>query len=378
MVGNGRVMAAFDLVIRAGTVVDGDGGDPFVADVAISDSVIREVGRIVGRGYREVDAGGAVVAPGFVDIHTHYDGQSTWDNRLQPSSWHGVTTAVMGNCGVGFAPVIPTDRDRLVELMEGVEDIPGVALTEGLSWEWESFPDYLDYLDGRQFDIDVGSQLPHAALRVHVMGERAAAYASATDEEIREMARLAVTAVDAGALGFTTSRSLNHKSTSGEVIPSYEAAERELIEIARAIGTTRKGVLQVANDYEDLDRDFRLFRGMAQASHRPLSLSLAHDRNKPDRSHQILDRITAANDDGLRMKAQVPVRSIGFLLGLQCTLHPLITNDVWVAELGGLSPAEQALRMHDAALRKRILAAQTSELNTSLVGGRRVQQWAEM
>jgi N-acyl-D-aspartate/D-glutamate deacylase len=368
----------FDLVVRGGVVVDGSGGEPFTGDIAIEGGVIRQVGRVDGRGRRELDADGAVVAPGFVDIHTHYDAQSTWDSRMQPSSWHGVTTAVMGNCGVGFAPAVSGNRGRLIELMEGVEDIPGVAMQEGLTWQWESFPDFLDYLDQRRFDIDVACQLPHAALRVQVMGERAAAYAAATDSDVAEMAHLAAEAVDAGAIGFSTSRTINHKSASGEIIPSYEASERELVEIARAIGTTHKGVLQVANDYDDLDRDFRLFRAMAAASGRPLSLSVAHDRRKPERTQQILDRITEANNDGLTVRAQVPVRSIGYLLGLQCTLHPLIMNPVWIEELSALPAAGQARRMQDPALRDRVLAAQSAELNQNVIGGRRVQQWEQM
>jgi N-acyl-D-aspartate/D-glutamate deacylase len=371
-------MTEFDLVVRGGIVVDGHGGEPFTGDIAIEGGVIRQVGRVPGRGHRELDVDGAVVAPGFVDIHTHYDAQVTWDSRMLPSSWHGVTTAVMGNCGVGFAPAADGNRGRLIELMEGVEDIPGVAMQDGLTWQWQSFPDFLDYLEPRRFDVDVACQLPHAALRVQVMGERAAAYAAATDSDVAEMARLAAEAVDAGAIGFSTSRSINHKSTSGEIIPSYEASERELVEIARAIGATHKGVLQVANDYDDLDRDFRLFRAMARASGRPLSLSVAHDRSKPERSQQILDRITQANDDGLTVKAQVPARSIGFLLGLQCTLHPFIMNSVWAEELSALPAAEQARRMHDPALRERILAAQSAELNRNVIGGRRVQQWEQM
>ena len=371
-------MTEFDLVVRGGVVVDGHGGEPFTGDIAIEGRVIRQVGRVAGRGRRELDADGAVVAPGFVDIHTHYDAQSTWDSRMQPSSWHGVTTAVMGNCGVGFAPAVSDNRCRLIELMEGVEDIPGVAMQEGLTWQWESFPDFLDYLGQRRFDIDVACQLPHAALRVQVMGERAAAYAAATDSDIAEMACLAAEAVEAGAIGFSTSRTINHKSTSGEIIPSYDASARELVEIAQAIGATHKGVLQVANHYDDLDRDFRLFRAMARASGRPIFLSVAHDRSKPERSQQILDRIAEANNDGLTVRAQVPVRSIGYLLGLQCTLHPFIMNSVWIEELSALPADEQARRMRDPARRERILAAQSAELKQNVIGGRRVQQWERM
>ena len=199
-------MAQHDMVIRSGSVIDGTGQGAFTADVAIKDGLIVEVGKVSGAGAREVDAYGALVTPGFVDIHTHYDGQATWSNRMSPSSHHGVTTVVMGNCGVGFAPVRPTDHDLLIELMEGVEDIPGVALSEGLSWEWESFPDYLDYLSKRQFDMDIGAQLPHAALRVYVMGQRGADREPATAEDVLEMRRLTEQAMRAGALGFTSSR----------------------------------------------------------------------------------------------------------------------------------------------------------------------------
>ena len=192
-------MSQHDLVIRSGSVIDGTGERAFTADVAIKDGKISEVGKVAGRGVQEVSADGALVTPGFVDIHTHYDGQATWSNRMSPSSHHGVTTVVMGNCGVGFAPVRPTDHDLLIELMEGVEDIPGVALSEGLSWEWESFPDFLDYLSKRQFDMDIGAQLPHAALRVYVMGQRGADREPATAEDVVEMRRLTEQAIRSGA-----------------------------------------------------------------------------------------------------------------------------------------------------------------------------------
>ncbi len=212
-------MSKHDLVVRGGTVVDGTGAPPRTADVAVSAGRVVEVGRVAGTGEREVDADGALVTPGFVDIHTHYDGQATWDSQLTPSSWQGVTTVVMGNCGVGFAPVRPVDHQRLIELMEGVEDIPGAALHEGLSWEWQSFAEYLDAVDRIPHDIDVGAQVPHGAVRLHVMGERGAQREPATPEEIEHMAALARAGIEAGGLGFTTSRTFTHRTSRGEPTP---------------------------------------------------------------------------------------------------------------------------------------------------------------
>ena len=209
---------AFDLVIRGGTVVDGSGGAAFEADVAVRDGRIAAVGRVAGSGAEEIDARGKLVTPGFVDVHTHYDGQATWDGRMQPSSWHGVTTVVMGNCGVGFAPCRPEAHNRLIQLMEGVEDIPFPVLSEGLPWDWESYPEYLDSLAKRHFDVDIASQLPHAALRVFVMGERGVNREPATEADINAMAALAKRAMEAGAIGFGTSRTQNHRSSDGSPI----------------------------------------------------------------------------------------------------------------------------------------------------------------
>jgi len=367
-------MPEYDLVIRSGVIVDGNGGAPATGDIAVSDGIIREVGRVAGSGRQEIAADGAVVAPGFVDIHTHYDAQATWDQRLAPSSWHGVTTVVMGNCGVGFAPVSPQDHERLVELMEGVEDIPGVVMTEGLSWDWASFPDYLDALGRRRYDIDVAAQVPHAALRVHAMGARASAHAVATEDDIAAMATLVKQAVAAGAIGFSTSRSLNHKSVSGELTPSYDASVRELTEIARAMGTTGKGVLQLVTDYPDVDADIDLMRRMTTASGRPLSVTLTHKNTEPDRYLRILDAISAANRDGLVIRGQVPVRGIGLLLGLHCTLNPFVANPVY-QEVAALPVASRSARMADPELRSRILAAQTAAMGADVVGGALIQQW---
>ena len=338
-----------------------------------------EVGAVSGTGRRELDADGAVVAPGFVDVHTHYDGQATWDDRLQPSSWNGVTTAVMGNCGVGFAPVESVDHDRLIELMEGVEDIPGIALQEGLQWDWKSFPEYLEVLAGRSYDMDVAAQIPHAALRVFAMGDRASAYERATAEDVDVMARLAREAVEAGAIGFSTSRLINHKSAAGELTPTYDAGADELVAIARAIGQTGKGVLQVVTDFHtEVDNEFRMMRDMVSVSGRALSFSLAQSSSAPQRHRQMLQRLSEANADGLRIRGQVPVRGIGLLLGLQNTLHPFMLNPIWQQRLSGLPIAQQAIRMADPELRAEILEAQSSDRNPNMTNGSYINQYNQM
>jgi N-acyl-D-aspartate/D-glutamate deacylase len=311
-----------DLVIRSGTVVDGTGGPARTADVAIAGDRIVAVGKVDGRGRREVDADGAVVAPGFVDVHTHYDGQATWDERLQPSSGHGVTTVVAGNCGVGFAPVRPTDHEMLVELMEGVEDLPGVVLHEGLTWGWESIADYLDALDGRHYDIDLAAQVCHAPVRVYVMGERGANREAATPEEIAEMGRIAAEGIRAGALGFTTSRTLNHRTSRGEPTPTLTAARDELVGIARAIGETGTGVLQVVSDFTVEDEGGTLLEMMRQSG-RPLSFSLLQVAPGPGGYRSKLDLLDRAHAEGLSMRAQVAARAVGILVGLQGSVNPI-------------------------------------------------------
>jgi len=366
-----------DLLVRGGTVIDGTGAQPRTADVAISDGRITAVGdaqnsgRIEGRAARVVDADGLVVTPGFVDIHAHYDGQATWDERMTPSSWHGVTTVVVGNCGVGFAPVRPADRGRLVELMEGVEDIPGVVLDEGLSWEWESFGSFMDAVGRRSFDVDVALQVPHGALRLNVMGERGAAREPATQDDIAQMAAIARQAVEAGALGFTTSRTLNHRTSRGEPTPTLTAGADELVGIARAIGTTGQGVLQVVSDFADVDAEFGIFRRMAAESGRPLSFSLVQLPN--ERWRRLLDLLTDANADGVAMSAQVAARAIGLLVGLQCTVHPFVGNPVF-QEIAGLPLDQQVTALNDQAFKERVLAAAHERLADGSRGAGRLQR----
>ena len=347
-------MAEHDLIIRGGTVLDGTGTAARTADVAITDGLVTEVGAVDGSARRTIDADGLTVTPGLVDIHVHYDGQATWDDRLIPSSWHGVTTVVAGNCGVGFAPVRPADHDRLIQLMEGVEDIPGAALHEGLPWTWQSFPEFLDSLDGRAYDVDLATHVPHGALRLHVMGERGAAREVATPDDIEGMAALAREAVEAGAIGFSSSRTRNHRSSTGEFTPSLTAEADELLGIARAIGQTGSGVLQLVSDFDDVDAEFALFRSMAEASGRPLSFSLAGV--DPTKYPRQLELLAEANAAGVPMRGQAAARAIGILVGLQCTVNVLAGNPVW-QEIAALSVPEQARAMLEPSFKERFLAA---------------------
>ncbi len=362
-------MAEHDLVLRGGSVVDGTGAKPRTADVAVTNGVVTEVGAVSGTGRREVQADGALVAPGFVDIHTHYDGQAVWDSRMHPSSWHGVTTAVFGNCGVGFAPVHDGDHERLVQLMEGVEDIPGTALHEGLTWEWNSFAEYLDAIDSPK-DINIAAQVPHAALRLHVMGERGANREDATPDDIAQMGQLAAEGIAAGGMGFTTSRTTNHKTSTGEFTPTLTAATEEMVGIAEAIGVGGKGVLQMVADFRDIESEFAIALAMTRASGRPLSFTLV-ESPKSDAYHRgLLAQVESARAEGLEITGQCAVRPIGVLLGFECTLNPFMKSEVW-REVADMAPAERALALQEPERRARLLSPaagpDTGKIGESLI-----------
>ena len=345
-------MPAHDLVIRGGRIIDGTGSAAAGGDLAVRDGRISAIGVVEGGARRTIDADGALVIPGFVDIHTHYDGQVTWDPRVLPSSWHGVTTAVMGNCGVGFAPVRPEDHQRLIELMEGVEDIPGTALHEGISWDWETFGEYLDAVERRPHDIDVAAQVPHAPLRLYVMGERGAQREPATPAEIGAMGELVGEAIAAGALGFTTSRTLNHRTVRGDPTPTLTAAEAELVGIAAALGRTGTGVVEGISDFGDIDAEFAIFQRMVEVSGRPMSISLLENPNNVD-WRALLERIAAAARRGLPMRAQVAVRGVGSLWGLEANRHPFVGLPAY-QEISG-SHDQRVAVMSDPQVRGRIL-----------------------
>jgi N-acyl-D-aspartate/D-glutamate deacylase len=345
-----------DLLLRAGAIVDGSGAPAFTGDVAIDGGRIVAVGRASGPARRIIDADGLLVTPGFVDVHTHYDGQATWDPLLTPSCWHGVTTAVMGNCGVGFAPMRPERREFLIELMEGVEDIPGGVLAEGVDWGWESFPEYLDALEAKPRIMDVGAQLPHAALRYYVMGERGAAREPARAEDLQRMAQLTEQALTAGALGFTTSRTVLHKTARGEYVPNFGAAAGELNAIGAGVRRAGRGVLQLLSDFDDTDAEFEMLCDWVRAAgDRPLSFTLVQRLEKPQQWRRLLELIDAAQRRGLPVRGQVAPRAIGLVLGLQATLHPFMTRPSYLA-IAHLPLAERVARMRDPALRARILA----------------------
>jgi len=348
-----------DLVVRDALIVDGSGAPARRGDVAVEAGRIVEVGGKSGPGRREIRAEGRVVTPGFVDVHTHYDGQATWDPQLAPSSWHGVTTIVMGNCGVGFAPVRPDKHDYLIEVMEGVEDIPGTALHEGIPWGWESFPEYLDALGGMKRAIDIGAQAPHNVIRAYVMGERGAMNEDATVEDVEGMARIVREALNAGALGFTASRTAVHRTAKGAHIPGYEVALDELIALGRAVGETGKGSIGLNVDFLDEESEFAWIRRMRRESGRPTWFLLAQFNDDPAKYARLLARAAKASAEGEPILAQVAGRPIGFCLGLESTLHPFISRPAYKA-IAKLPLAERVARLKDPAVRAELLGQKVS------------------
>ncbi|GAA4478572.1 amidohydrolase family protein [Rhodococcus olei] len=370
-------MNDLDLVVRNGTVIDGSGGPPKQADVAVRDGVIVEVGDVVHAGHEEIDARGRLVTPGFVDVHTHYDGQATWENRLVPSTNHGVTTVVMGNCGVGFAPCKPEHRDMLIKLMEGVEDIPNVVLREGVDWQWTSYPEYLDHLSRRQFDADMCSYVPHAALRTFVMGERAFHREPATPEEIAKMASLLEESIRAGAFGFGTSQTMFHRSSDGQLTPTLAATEEEYAGLAAALGRAGAGLIQFVIEYND-DWEQVLDMGLRQAKAfgRPFSMSLVQSHGRPGVWRTILDRFDAFNAAGGTATMQVLPRPLGVLLGLELTLNPFYSTPTYLA-MADEPLADRVRELRRPEVKERILA-ESNDPDPDIAIGMRVRDFDQL
>jgi N-acyl-D-amino-acid deacylase len=359
----------YDYVIAGGTIVDGTGGAPYSGDIAVQDGRIVEVGgRITGAAQARIDADGAIVTPGWVDVHTHYDGQVCWDSELAPSSNNGVTTVVMGNCGVGFAPVRPGTERELIELMEGVEDIPGAALYEGMQWgEWESFPDYLDFLSRREYTLDVGAQIPHGSVRFYAMGERGRTNENATEDDVATMARLVAEAISAGAVGFSTSRTIGHRSLWGSPVPGTFAAEDELLGIVSAMGKLGKGVVEVipagtvgklanlGGEQTTQEAEHELMRRLSVATGRPVTFTLVQSPDyDPNLWRDILQLTNSANAGGAQLYPQVASRPIGFLTGLSA-YHAFMRKPTYLEKLAHLPVAERARAMRDPLIKQALL-----------------------
>ncbi len=343
-----------DLIIRGGTLVDGTGTPARKCDVAVDADRISAVGTDLGPCRREIDATGLLVAPGWVDIHTHYDGQVTWDPHLTPSGWNGVTTVVMGNCGVGFAPVRPGKQQFLIQLMEGVEDIPGTALSEGMSWEWETFPEYLDALDSKPLAIDVGTQVPHGAIRAYVMGERGAKNEKATPEDVEGMAALVREGLRAGALGFSTSRTILHRAKDGELVPGTTADREEVIGIGRAMGEVGHGVFEVASDLAPEEAELDWMRTITQETGLPVSFACLQNDLDPDQWKRLLKACEDDAEAGGRLTPQVAQRPAGLLLGLESSAHPFLFHPGY-QKIAALPIAERVKKMRDPLVRAEII-----------------------
>lgn len=360
----------FDTIIRGGTIYDGNGGAPFVGDIAFTDGIIKEVGpEISGDAKREIAAGGLIITPGWIDVHTHYDGQVSWDTELAPSSHNGTTTVVMGNCGVGFAPVKKGQEPALIELMEGVEDIPGTALYEGIEWgKWESFPEYMDYIASREYAIDVGAQIAHGAVRYFAMGERGRTNEDATQDEIATIADLVEEAIEAGAVGFSTSRTIGHRALWGEPVPGTFAAEEELLEIARRFKKLGKGVIEaipagavgelaaLGGERNTPESELELMRKCSVESGRPLTFTLVETRDYyPELWRDMLAKTKAMNSEGAQLYPQVPSRIIGYLHGLS-SYHAFMRNPTYLEKLAHLPLAERAEAMRNPEMKSTLLA----------------------
>ena len=361
-----------DLILEDGVIVDGTGKERFRGNVGIRGERIVEVGKVTGRAKRTLQAGGQLITPGFVDIHTHFDGQVSWDSVLAPSSFHGVTSVAMGNCGVGFAPALPDKHDWLIALLEGVEDIPGTALAEGLSWDWESFPDYLDALARRQYTLDVGAQLPHAALRAYVMGERGADHTlHPTDAEVTEMERLTFEALEAGALGFSTSRTFAHQSRNGNNIGTLQATERELSGAARALRRAGRGVIQLISDaYLSADDDFAaaelaLIRRLAEVSGCRTSFTVLQTDAVPDRWRDLMHAAGKMVEAGLQVRTQVAPRAVGVILSFASSVNPFVVTPTY-RQLSTLPIASRLAALRAPATKARILEEQRGTTPTGM------------
>jgi N-acyl-D-amino-acid deacylase len=349
-----------DIVIRGGTILDGTGSEAFAGDVAIDGAKITQVGGKAGPAKRKIDANGLLVTPGWVDVHTHYDGQATWDPVLAPSSWHGVTTILFGNCGVGFAPVRPEHRAGLIDLMEAIEDIPGTALAEGLKWDWESFPEYLDALDRMPRTIDIGAQIPHHPLRVFVMGERGIDRQAASKQDIAEMRRLTEEALRAGAFGFTTSRTYSHKTNAGDLVPGHFAEEAELYGIGQAMAAVGSGAFGMNSDFVDEDAEFAWMARLSKETGRPVWFLLTDRTRDPARWKRLMKGVHAARAQGAQITAQVAGRPIGLIMGIASSFNPFSIRPSYVA-LDALPPEERLHRMRDPAMRRQLLSEEPSQ-----------------
>lgn len=352
-----------DLVIRGGRVVDGTGRSATIADIGVDGHTITVVGTEVGRGHREINADGLLVTPGFIDVHTHYDGQATWDPYLTPSSKHGVTTTVFGNCGVGFAPVRPGASSYLINLMEGVEDIPGTVLAEGVKFNWESFPEYLDVLASAPKVMDTAAQVPHGVLRFYVMGERGALHDEIpTEPEVATMGHLLEDALRAGAFGLTTSRTTKHRTLDGRLTPSLSARSAEMMGLAQAMRRAGRGVIEVNSDFGP--GEFEAMRAAAEVAQRPLSVLLLQVNDAPDLWRDTRDRIHAARRAGIAANGQVGCRPIGVMMGFETSIHPFTTHPLWTA-MAALTPAQRFERLRDeSALRQGLIDQRPTDAHT--------------